>query len=497
MFRKFKNRGLNIGGTPSKKTRSIERIKKVLTTSCFAMLLATSSITSNAAVSTVMVDGASGSAPDLTFSNNFVANGWNTEPFTITVSGSDLETGQPLVGISKRYRYRDMYWNEDWNNSTRLDTTTPVLNWYLDTKGTTLQFQCYNASEEGYSNASEVTFKYDGTAPTVEWARSLGNNIVEISAIDYTSGVVAYGVSSSKDIYPTNWSSSNQVRVNGSGNFYAFAKDEAGNIGMCKYPVNMNIPISSCTITGLDTKTYTGSPVTLKKLKLWYFGHNIYEGEDYIVSYKNNVNAGTATVTITGIGNFVGSVDKTFKIDKAEQKFNFDSRTIDTNMRAADFNLNEKLKIGDGKITYKSSNNKVFKISKKNRFIRKGPGIAYLIITASETANFKEKTVKCLVKVRPTDVTYLKASSKKKGQIKVQWCPEDYNSTGYKIQVATNKRFTNAKTYTVNGRNKVTKIIKGLKKGKKYYVRIRSYKTNKEGTVYGEWSIVKSIKVKK
>lgn len=40
-------------------------------------------------------------------------------------------------------------------------------------------------------------------------------------------------------------------------------------------------------------------------------------GQDYTVQYENNVNAGTATVTITGLGNFSGTVTKTFEIQKA------------------------------------------------------------------------------------------------------------------------------------------------------------------------------------
>ena len=38
---------------------------------------------------------------------------------------------------------------------------------------------------------------------------------------------------------------------------------------------------------------------------------------DYTVSYKNNTNAGKATVTITGKGKYNGSVTKTFTIQKA------------------------------------------------------------------------------------------------------------------------------------------------------------------------------------
>ena len=38
------------------------------------------------------------------------------------------------------------------------------------------------------------------------------------------------------------------------------------------------------------------------------------EGIDYTVKYKSNKKIGTATVTITGIGNYKGTIPRTFKI---------------------------------------------------------------------------------------------------------------------------------------------------------------------------------------
>ena len=41
------------------------------------------------------------------------------------------------------------------------------------------------------------------------------------------------------------------------------------------------------------------------------------QGKDYTVTYKNNINAGEGTVIITGQGNYTGTVEKTFTIEKA------------------------------------------------------------------------------------------------------------------------------------------------------------------------------------
>lgn len=74
--------------------------------------------------------------------------------------------------------------------------------------------------------------------------------------------------------------------------------------------------------------------------------------------------------------------------------------------------------------------------------------------------------------------------------------------TGYQIQVSTSSKFKKAKTktYKVSKQKTTSKTIKSLKSKKKYYVRIRTYKTakvnGKTTTKYSSWSAKKTIKVK-
>ena len=66
---------------------------------------------------------------------------------------------------------------------------------------------------------------------------------------------------------------------------------------------------------------------------------------------------------------------------------------------------------------------------------------------------------------------------------------------GYQIQYATNSKFTGSKTKTTSSRSNT---ITSLTKGKRYYVRVRGYKTDSTGNkVYGSWSTVKNIKISK
>ncbi len=72
------------------------------------------------------------------------------------------------------------------------------------------------------------------------------------------------------------------------------------------------------------------------------------------------------------------------------------------------------------------------------------------------------------------------------------------NITGYEVQASTSKKFTSKTTKKVTIKKaKTTKTtIKKLSKGKKYYVKVRAYKTVGSKKVYSAWSAVKSVKVK-
>ena len=68
--------------------------------------------------------------------------------------------------------------------------------------------------------------------------------------------------------------------------------------------------------------------------------------------------------------------------------------------------------------------------------------------------------------------------------------------TGYQLQYSLKKDFSASKKVKVKGAATVKKVVKGLKKGKTYYVRIRCYQTLKGTTYWSDWSPMKKIKVK-
>ena len=77
--------------------------------------------------------------------------------------------------------------------------------------------------------------------------------------------------------------------------------------------------ISNAIISSVADQVYTGYPLTPEIIVM--LGENKLENTvDYSVGYSDNTNIGTATITITGIGNYKGSKKITFKIDGIEYK---------------------------------------------------------------------------------------------------------------------------------------------------------------------------------
>lgn len=147
-----------------------------------------------------------------------------------------------------------------------------------------------------------------------------------------------------------------------------------------------------------------------------------------------------------------------------------------------------------GAITYKSSNKKVVTVgTKTGKVTIKGCGKAVITITASGNAQYKSATKKVTITVVPKKqkITSLKVS--KKNILIVKW-KKDKKATGYQIQYSTNKKFKKPKTVLVK-KNTASAVIKKLKSGKKYYVKVRAYKKSGKGKVYGSYSKAKMKKV--
>ena len=159
--------------------------------------------------------------------------------------------------------------------------------------------------------------------PEVEPPASLANAKLAISSPTYTGKVQTPAVSvtlggatlvQGRD-YRTTIS---PATVKAVGTYSVSVEGVGAYRGTLKGSFKVNAAdISSAQIQAIGSQNYTGKAVTPQPKVTWQ-GVTLAAGIDYTVSYANNVNAGTAKLTIAGRGNFTGAKSVSFSIVKAD-----------------------------------------------------------------------------------------------------------------------------------------------------------------------------------
>ena len=202
---------------------------------------------------------------------------------------------------------------------------------------------------------------------------------------------------------------------------------------------------------------------------------------DYRVSYKNNIKAGTATVTITGINDYTGTRSKTFAI----KQVSIANAYVTLSKSAVIYNGKLRkpsvlVKLNGKKLTKGGDYTVIYKNNRKVGtavVLIKGKGNYTGTYTTTFTINPKKTAVKKLV-------------NKARGTMTVKW-KKVSGVTGYEIQYSSSSSFSyNVKRIRTTGGSKV---IRKLTRGMTYFVRIRSYKRVKGVNYYSSWSQVKHV----
>ncbi len=211
--------------------------------------------------------------------------------------------------------------------------------------------------------------------------------------------------------------------------------------------------------------------------------------DDYAVAYQNNVEAGTAKVTVTGKNGYASKVTAEFKIIRqaitgAKLKYG----TMEYTGKARKQSDTTVVTSGAKVLTQGTD----YTISYKNN-VRVG--------TATMTVTGKGSyrgTIKKTFTILPARTKLKSVTSSRTGRITVSWEKRTEQTTGYQIQYGTSPDFSiDGKKIKVVGAAKSLRTIDGLKAGKVYYVRIRTYKTVGTKTYYSEWSEKRMVTVRK
>lgn len=273
--------------------------------------------------------------------------------------------------------------------------------------------------------------------------------------------------------------------------------------------------------TGSVTKVYTIKPITFNsknlsvtfdKTSLVYYdsavhpvmyvsfnGQLLVQDVDYKVTYSKNNAPGRATVKITGIGNFAGSVSKTFII--SPQKVNSVSIAKNSATTATvswgkvdKVSGYEILKYDANKnsfvhAVYASADSTSYKFTKlQNSALHSYVVKAYKTIDGDKYFGEQSDAVSVFIKPAKAQLTSV---TMKNSTLNVEW--KKLDCTGYEIIYTTDSKFKKGlKTVKIKNSNKTKKAIKKLKKGKKYYVKVRAYAVYNGKKLYGSKSTMLS-----
>ena len=187
-------------------------------------------------------------------------------------------------------------------------------------------------------------------------------------------------------------------------------------------------PIHLLDISGISTKTYTGKD--LKQEITVKDGVTVLtNGVDYTISYKNNINAGTATVTITGKGNYTGTRSATFTINQEAQPI---TAKATVSFIAVGKTTTVSLTGAKGAKSFKSLNTAIAVVDPKTgKVTAKKVGTVKIIATSAATANYNVASKTVTLKVVPAATPSLKADNQASG-IKLTWSKVN-GANGYKI----------------------------------------------------------------
>ena len=220
-------------------------------------------------------------------------------------------------------------------------------------------------------------------------------------------------------------------------------------------------------------------------------GNVLQYDTDYVVQYPTNrkdVGEYTAKVVFIDRYETMPSKELSYKIVKA----NFDM---------------SKVKFEDKKLTYNGKKQKIqvtglpagvtvsYKNNKKKDI---GEYTVTAVFTLTDTKNYNpipNKTAKMTIAPKGTSLNKLTAGKK---QFKATWKKQTTKTSGYELQYSTDSKFNSGSKKVKIKKNKTTSTtVKKLKGKKKYYVRIRTYKSVNGKKIYSKWSSSKKITTKK
>ena len=240
--------------------------------------------------------------------------------------------------------------------------------------------------------------------------------------------------------------------------------------------------IANAAISSIAAQVYTGKEIT-PSVTVKFGTSTLKQGSDFTVAYRNNLNAGAAYAVVTGKGNYSGSKTVSFTITpKSVAALEYSPVEAQVYSGKA---KKPAVTVKDG--TAELVNGQDYSIAYSNN---KQIGTAIITITGKGSYT-GTKTITFKINPKAAALKKLRAVNGKK--MTVSW-KKVKNIDGYQLQYSTSSKFKTYKTKKIKA-GTLTKTISKLKKGKTYYVRIRTYKKESGKTYYSTWSKAGKVKI--
>ncbi len=256
-------------------------------------------------------------------------------------------------------------------------------------------------------------------------------------------------------------------------------------------PIKMSNTTVTLSATAFEYNGKAQKPVVTVK----YSGKVLTETTDYTVSYLNNTNIGTAKVTVTGVGRYVGTVSKTFAIKlPAVNNFKLSKKT--DNSVALTWTRNS---YADGYIIEKYIDGKWTRVAKitsngTTTCTAKGlkAGTVYKFRVKAykmngKTAVYSNYSATVTERTYPSVVTGAKLGGRAADALRINWT-KNVSADGYIVEMYQGNKWVRAGKITKNSTTTFRKT--GLKASTEYKFRVRAYKMSGKTALYGDYSAV-------
>lgn len=389
-------------------------------------------------------------------STAMVAHAANYSAFPVySQAAEDTLRTAPSVSLNQSYTV-------NFRNGTYTDTTHSKLYSVSETKKA-IKFV---PSESGYYETS-INVNERNRHMTAQFAYSDETNLAQNRYYSVSKGSYEYNIHTSKE---ESLASSKYAEYRNTARGAAYL--EKGKtyyvIGYCSYD---DYNVEKILKTEVQGYTYHTVPATIKVYK---------HRHDYKVTtynYDNYTSASYSCKVCNYSSHSTFYKPKTVSLSSTSYKYNGKVKTPSVTVKDSN---GKQISKAYYDVSYSGGRKNVGKYTVKVKFKK-------------EYARFGAISKTFVINPKGTNIS--KVSAAKKG-FKVNWKKQSSKISGYQIQYSTSKNFKNSKTVTVSAKSTSKKISK-LKAKKKYYVRVRTYKTVNKTKYYSSWSGSKTITTKK